>query len=68
MYRSMESFQEYLIVHQHRRHVEHYSSQDDGSWVLRGYSGAGGGVSIPRLNATISLGELYAQALDLTSG
>ena len=65
MYRTIESFREYLIVHQDRRHVEHYSKQDDGSWVLREYSGAKVTVTIPRLNVQISLGELYASALDL---
>lgn len=65
MYRTIESFREYLIVHQDRRHVEHYSKQDDGSWVLREHSGVDGLVSIPRLNVQIGLGELYASALDL---
>lgn len=64
-YRAIESFREYLLVHQDRRHVEHYSKQDDGSWVLREHSGVEGSVSIPRLSVNISLGELYAPALDL---
>jgi Uma2 family endonuclease len=64
-YRTIESFREYLLIHQDRRHVEHYSKQDDGSWVLREHSGVGGSVSIARLGASISLGELYAPALDL---
>jgi Uma2 family endonuclease len=64
-YRIIESFREYLLIHQDRRHVEHYSKQDDGSWVLREHSGVEGSVSIARLGATISLGELYAPALDL---
>ena len=34
-YRAMPSFREYLLVHQDRRHGEHYSKQDDGSWLLR---------------------------------
>ena len=65
MYRTIESFREYLIIDQDRRYVEHYSKQDDGSWVLREYSGAEASVPIARLNVQISLGELYASALDL---
>jgi Uma2 family endonuclease len=65
-YRTIESFREYLLIHQDRRHVEHYSKQDDGSWVLREHSGVEGSVSIARLGAQISLRELYAPALDLT--
>jgi Uma2 family endonuclease len=64
-YRTIESFREYLLIHQDRRHVEHYSKQDDGSWVLRDHSGVEGLVSIARLGVKISLGELYAPALDL---
>jgi Uma2 family endonuclease len=65
MYRTIESFREYLIIHQDRRHVEHYSKQDDGSWVLREYSGAEASVPIARLGVHIPLGELYAPALNL---
>ena len=65
LYRTIESFREYLLVHQDRRHVEHYSKQDDGSWVLRDHSGVEGLVSIARLGVKISLGELYAPALEL---
>jgi Uma2 family endonuclease len=65
LYRTVESFREYLIVHQDRRHVEHYSKQDDSSWVLREHSGVEGSFSIARLGVQISLAELYASALDL---
>jgi Uma2 family endonuclease len=64
-YRTIESFREYLLIHQDRRHVEHYSKQDDPSWVLREHSGADATVAIARLGVQISLGELYASALDI---
>ena len=51
---------------QDRRHVEYYSKQDDGSWVLREYSGAESPFFIARLGVQISLGELYASALKLS--
>jgi Uma2 family endonuclease len=63
--RTIESFREYLLIHQDRRHVEHYSKQDDGSWVLREHSGADATVGIARPRVEISLGELYASALDI---
>src|ERR1700728_4081380 len=37
LYRTIESFREYLIVHQYRRHGERYSRQEDGSWLLRAF-------------------------------
>jgi Uma2 family endonuclease len=63
MYRTIESFREYLVVHQDRRHVEHFSKQDDGSWVLREYSE--GSIGIVRLGVQIEMSELYASALNL---
>ena len=64
-YRSIPSFREYLIVHQDRRHVEHYSKQDDGSWLLREHVGPGASVTVNRLGICISLADLYASALHL---
>jgi len=65
MYRTIESFREYLLVHQDRRLVEHYSRQDDGSWLLREHAGAEATVTISRLNIQILLAELYESALGL---
>jgi hypothetical protein len=52
-------------VHQDRHHVEHYSRQEDGSWLLRDHVGADDSVSITRLNAKIPLADLYASAIGL---
>jgi len=65
LYRTIPSFLEYLIVHQDRRHVEHYSKQDDGSWLLREHAGLDAAVAIARLDARIPLAELYASALGI---
>jgi Uma2 family endonuclease len=61
LYRTIESFREYVIVHQDRRRVEHYSKQGDGAWLLREYSGDGT-VDIGCLGVRISLAELYKNA------
>src|SRR5208283_3003150 len=65
LYRTIASFREYLIVHQDRRHVEHFSKQDDGSWLLREHVGGDSSVAITRLGVHISLADLYASALDM---
>ena len=65
LYRTIDSFREYLIVHQDQRHVEHYSKQEDGSWLLREHSGMEGSVVLVRLGVSISLTDLYASALNL---
>ena len=66
LYRTIESCREYLIVHQDKRHVEHYSKQDDGSWLLREHSGVEGAVVLARLGARVSLADLYAPTLNLS--
>lgn len=63
LYRTIESFREYLIVHQDCSHVEQYSKQEDGSWLLRDHRGPEGCIVIARLGVSISLAELYAPAL-----
>ncbi|HTB16036.1 MAG TPA: Uma2 family endonuclease [Bryobacteraceae bacterium] len=65
LYRTIPSFQEYLVVHQDRRHVEHYFKQDDGSWLLGDHTGAEGSVAVARLGVHVSLSALYASAIDM---
>jgi hypothetical protein len=45
--------------------VEHYSKQDDGSWVLREHIGAEASVVIGRLGVRITLAALYASAIEI---
>lgn len=61
LYRTIPSFREYLTVHQDQVHVEQYSKQEDGSWVLRDHTD--GSVAIARLGVHIALADLYASAL-----
>ncbi len=39
MYRTLESFKEYVLIHQDRKHVSVYSKQPDATWILRDYDG-----------------------------
>jgi Uma2 family endonuclease len=64
LYRTIETFREYLLIHQDRPHVEHYSKQDDGAWLLREYSEPSSSVTIARLGVHISLADLYASTIN----
>ena len=64
LYRTIVSFQEYLLVHQDRRHIEHYSKQEDGSWLLRDHIGDSAIVDVGRLAVQIKLSDLYAVAMN----
>lgn len=62
-YQLIESFREYVLIHQDRPRVEHYSRQDDGTWILRISSGKDASMHIARFGATISLADLYSAAI-----
>jgi len=64
LYRTIGSFREYLLVDQDRRHVEHYSKQEDGSWLLREHAGDAAVVDVVRLGVQIRLSHLYAVAIN----
>lgn len=38
-YRTLPSFQEYVLVHQERQHVSVFTRQPDATWLLRDYDG-----------------------------
>jgi len=63
-YRTIPTFREYVMVHQDRPHVEHYSRQDDGSWLLRDHTGIDDTLTIASLNIQIPLADLYSAALN----
>jgi Uma2 family endonuclease len=58
-YQSIPSFQEYLLVAQHRPHVTHLVKQADGSWSQREYNELGAIVKLVSLACEISLSEIY---------
>jgi Uma2 family endonuclease len=64
LYRTIATFREYLIVHQDRPHVEHYSRQEDNSWLLRDHKESNDILTIARLNIQIALADLYSAALN----
>lgn len=59
-YRTIPTFQEYILISQTRPHVEHYVKQD-GNWQLREYSGMGDYFSLIWVDVKIKieLADLY---------
>jgi len=62
-YQSIPTLQDYVLVHQSKRHLEHYRKAD-GKWVLHEYSGNDNmyfsGKTKSRIPLKISLDEVYA--------
>lgn len=62
-YRTLPSLQEYVLVSQKQKLVEHFHRQADGSWLLR-VSGAGESVSLPSLGCELSVDEIYFKVFE----
>ncbi|HZS04938.1 MAG TPA: Uma2 family endonuclease [Blastocatellia bacterium] len=58
-YRSVESFQEYLLVAQDRPYVTRYLRQPDDQWLRADIIGLESAVALESLGVTLPLGEIY---------
>jgi Uma2 family endonuclease len=62
-YRRIEGFEEYVLVSQKERRVEHYRRVDGGQWLFTDYAGEGA-VVLPALGVELPLDEIYAGVED----
>jgi Uma2 family endonuclease len=58
-YRSIPSFQEYLLIDQYRLQVEQYSKTAANKWIFSEYSCAGDRLTLTSIPVEISLADLY---------
>ncbi|MGB3297526.1 MAG: Uma2 family endonuclease [Phormidesmis sp.] len=58
-YRTIESFQEYVLVDQYRPHVEHYVKQRNNEWLFKDYSGLKSSFTLSSVEVEIALVDLY---------
>ncbi|MDZ7961808.1 MAG: Uma2 family endonuclease [Aulosira sp. DedQUE10] len=58
-YRTIPSFQEYLLIDQTRIHVEQFSKTGKKQWVLREYDEEDEAIALVTVPFTISLSDLY---------
>ncbi len=58
-YRTISSFQEYLLVEQNQPHVEHYVKQGANQWLLIEYSQLENQIKLSSLGIELSLSEIY---------
>ena len=59
-YQSMESLREYVLVSQDRPHVDRFSRQESGDWLLAKSEGLEAEVSVPSLGCSVRMAEIYA--------
>ena len=60
-YRKLESLIEYVLIAQDAHHVEHYVRQPDSRWLLSEHANLQDTLSLPSINAHLSLAEVYDQ-------
>ncbi|WP_293152702.1 MULTISPECIES: Uma2 family endonuclease [unclassified Microcoleus] len=58
-YRSIPSFQEYLLIDQYRVQVEQYSKTEANKWIFSEYSCAGDRLMLTSVQVEISVADLY---------
>ncbi len=58
-YRSIPTFQEYLLIDQYRLQVQQYSKTDANKWIFSEYSCAGDRVLLTSIPVEFSVGDLY---------
>lgn len=58
-YRTISSFQEYVLIDQYSMHVEHYVKTDNRKWIFSEYDGAEAVLSLSSVAFEIELTDLY---------
>lgn len=58
-YRTIGSFQEYLLIDQYTMHVEQYSKTDNNRWIFTEYEDADVTISLASIYFEISLFDIY---------
>ena len=58
-YRSIPSFQEYILVYQNGYEVDHYVKESEDRWVLTTYKGEDAVIKLSSISLEISLRDLY---------
>ncbi|HEX3582641.1 MAG TPA: Uma2 family endonuclease [Thermoanaerobaculia bacterium] len=62
-YRAVPSLAEYLLVAQDRTHVELYTRQPGGEWVLREWNDGGAEVELASVHCRLRIAEVYAKVV-----
>jgi Uma2 family endonuclease len=65
-YRSLSSFQEYLIIDQYTMNVEHYLKNDSRSWIFTAYEHPAETIVLSSIGCRVTLAEIYSK-IDLAA-
>lgn len=66
-YQTIASLRDYLLVSQKKARIEHFSRQEDGTWVLR-TSGAGERIALASIGCEVEVDLAYAKVFEAGAG
>lgn len=58
-YRTIDTLHEYLLIAQDHVHIEHFSRQESGLWVLQEATERTAALTIPSIDCTLTLQDVY---------
>ena len=58
-YRTISSFQEYILINQYTMHVEQYYKADNNKWIFSEYSNSQDSLNLASIACQISLEDIY---------
>lgn len=58
-YRRLASLKEYALVSQHQIQIDHYTRQNDDTWVLTDFSDASDSLELDSINCLLLLSDIY---------
>ena len=59
-YRSIPSFQEYVLVNQYAIEIEHYTKLEDGAWRFRDNEATAAAIELDSIGVELAIADLYA--------
>ncbi|MFB2977085.1 Uma2 family endonuclease [Microseira sp. BLCC-F43] len=60
-YRTIPTFQEYILIDQYRMHVDQFSKTEEGRWLFSEYDGEGAVLSLTCVKLQIPLPDIYQE-------
>lgn len=65
LYRGLESLQEFILIAQNKRHIEHYRRQSDNRWILTETNDPAGWIILESIAGQLTVEQIYFKvALD----
>jgi len=67
LYRGLGSLQEFILIAQNKRHIEHYRRQSDNRWILTETNDPAGSIILESIASQLTVEQIYLKvALDLS--